>query len=630
MPDILRTGLSGLLAFQRALTVTGNNIANASTPGYSRQRVELQARRPEGFGYGFVGTGVQINTISRVIDQFAINQARTADAAFGRFDTYATYATQLDNILGDPNTGIASGLSGFFNAWQDVANDPASLSARQGLVGQAQTVADRFRSAATRLDAIGDDVNARIGSTVRDINHLAGAIALLNADIVAAAAGIGQPPNDLLDQRDALLGDLAKLTNITVLEEPDGALNVFVGNGQALVLRSNALSLDVRADAADPANIDIVYRGSGGNQEITEAVRAGGSLGGLLDVRASLLDPARNSLGQLATALAMSVNAQHREGMNLMGTLGGDLFSVTPPQGLANPGNIGTGALAVSVADIGGLTSDEYVLRFNAGVYSLVRSGTGETVALTGTGTSVDPLRAEGLSIVVSGAPAAGDQFLLRPTRDAASSLRATLTDPRALAAAAPIRTSIGNANTGSATISAGEVLDAANPALLGTVTIQFLTPTTYSINGAGSFAYAGGGNIDVNGWRVQVTGSPAVNDAFTVQSNAGGVGDNRNALLLGALQTRGVLEGGSATIGQAFGSLVGAVGALTRQATLNRDAQQALSASAHEQVLATSGVNLDEEAADMLRWQQAYQAAAHTITVADEMFQTLISVVSR
>lgn len=630
MPDILRTGLSGLLAFQRALTVTGNNIANASTPGYSRQRVELQARRPEGFGYGFVGTGVQINTISRVIDQFAINQARTADAAFGRFDTYATYATQLDNILGDPNTGIASGLSGFFNAWQDVANDPASLSARQGLVGQAQTVADRFRSAATRLDAIGDDVNARIGATVRDINHLAGALAQLNGDIVAAGAGVGQPPNDLLDQRDALLGDLAKLTNITVLEEPDGALNVFVGNGQALVLRSNALSLDVRADAADPANIDIVYRGSGGNQEITEAVRAGGSLGGLLDVRASLLDPARNSLGQLATALAMSVNAQHREGMNLMGTLGGDLFSVTPPQGLANPGNTGTGALAVSVADIGGLTSDEYVLRFNAGTYSLVRSGTAETVALTGTGTSGDPLRAEGLSIVVSGAPAAGDQFLLRPTRDAASSLRATLTDPRALAAAAPIRTSIGNANTGSATISVGEVLDAANPALLGTVTIQFLTPTTYSINGAGTFAYTGGGNIDVNGWRVQITGSPAVNDTFTVQSNAGGVGDNRNALLLGGLQTRGVLEGGSATIGQAFGSLVGAVGALTRQATLNRDAQQALSASAHEQVLTTSGVNLDEEAADMLRWQQAYQAAAHTITVADEMFQTLISVVSR
>ncbi len=630
MPDILRTGLSGLLAFQRALATTGNNIANASTPGYSRQRAELVARRPEGFGYGFVGTGVEITTIRRVIDQFAINQARTADASFGRFDTYSTYATQLDNILGDPNTGIAKGLSGFFNAWQDVANDPASLSARQGLVGQAQTVADRFRSTAARLDAIGDDVNARIGGTVRDINQLATSIAKLNADILEARGGVGQPPNDLLDQRDKLLGDLAKLTNITVLEEPDGALNVFVGNGQSIVLRGHALSLDVTPDPNDPANLDIVYRGTGGSQEITEAVRAGGALGGLLDVRATLLDPARNTLGQLATALAMSVNAQHREGMNLLGTLGTDLFTIASPQGLADPDNTGTGALAISVSDVGGLTSDEYALRFNAGTYSLVRNGTGQTVALTGTGTIADPLRAEGLSIVVSGAPVSGDQFLLRPTRDAASSLRATITDPRAIAAAAPVRTSAASANTGSAAISAGEVLDAANPALLGTVTIQFLTPTTYSVNGAGSFAYTGGGNIDINGWRVQISGTPAVNDTFTVQSNAGGVGDNRNALLLGGLQTRGVLEGGSTTVSEAFGSLVGAVGALTRQATLNRDAQEAIASSAHEQVLATSGVNLDEEAADMLRWQQAYQAAAHTIKVADELFQTLISVVGR
>ncbi|MGH8311256.1 MAG: flagellar basal body rod C-terminal domain-containing protein, partial [Steroidobacteraceae bacterium] len=207
---------------------------------------------------------------------------------------------------------------------------------------------------------------------------------------------------------------------------------------------------------------------------------------------------------------------------------------------------------------------------------------------------------------------------------------RSTLIDPRDIAAAAPIRSAARSANIGSAGIAAGEVLDSANPQLLTPVTIQFLTPTTYSINGAGSFAYTSGGNIDVNGWRVQITGVPAVGDSFTMQSNVGGVGDNRNALRLSGLQSLGILAGGAQSIGEGFGSLVGQVGAQARQATLNRDAQEAIASHSREQMLAASGVNLDEEAADMLRWQQAYQAAAHTITVADEMFQTLMSVVRR
>src|SRR5262245_40261917 len=207
MPDILRTGLSGLLAFQRALTTTGNNVANANTVGYSRQRVELAARKPEGFGYGFVGNGVDVATIRRVIDQFAINQSRSAESSLGRLDLYATYAGQLDDILGNPNSGLSSVIAGFFNAWQDVANDPASIPARQLLVGQAQTVANQFRSTATRLDAIDRDVNARVGSAVSEINTLAKSLAKLNEDILTAGAGVNQPPNDLLDQRDTLLND---------------------------------------------------------------------------------------------------------------------------------------------------------------------------------------------------------------------------------------------------------------------------------------------------------------------------------------------------------------------------------------------------------------------------------------
>src|SRR5215510_8676931 len=186
MPDILQTGLSGLLAFQRALTTTGNNVANANTPGYSRQRVELVARQPQGYGFGYVGNGVDVTTIRRITDQLGINNLRASSSTLGQLDAFSSYATQIDNLLGDPNTGLASGLQGFFNAWQDVANDPASVPARQLLVSQAQTIADRFRTAAGRLDTIAKDVNSRIRADISDINSLATSIAQVNDDIVAA------------------------------------------------------------------------------------------------------------------------------------------------------------------------------------------------------------------------------------------------------------------------------------------------------------------------------------------------------------------------------------------------------------------------------------------------------------
>lgn len=626
MADILNTGLSGLLAFQRGLSVTANNVANASTEGYSRQRMELVSRTPEGFGFGFIGSGVEVATIRRIVDQFGINQLRTANSSLGQLDAFNSFAGQVDNVLGDPNTGIASGLQSFFSAWQDVANDPSSVPARQLLIAQAQSLADRFNSTDARLNDIDRDLNGRIRNTVTEINGLAKTIAQYNDDIVKSSAAAGQPPNDLLDQRDQALSKLAALTNITVLDEPDGSVNVFIGSGQGLVLRSQSLDLNVQLNQFDPSQLDVTYQGAGGStQVITQSLASGGELGGLLQVRSQLLDPARNALGQVATALASTVNAQHREGVDLLGNLGRDLFTLSPPQALADSNNTGTASASVSIANIGGLTADEYFLRYNGSAYSLVRSSDGQNIPLTGAGTSASPFVAGGLSIVVSGTPAAGDRFYLRPTRLGAATIDVAIEDPSEIAAAAPIRTAAGATNTGNGSISAGEVLNSANAALRTTATIQFLTATTYSINGGPATAYTSGANIDANGWRVQIKGTPAAGDTFTVQNNTGGVGDNRNAQLIAQLQNLGVLNGGSASIGDSFGALVGKVGSTAQQASLNRDAQAAIASQAREQVLATSGVNLDEEAADMLRWQQAYQAAARTISVANDMFQTLL-----
>jgi len=628
MADLLRIGLSGLIAFQRAIATTGHNVANVNTDGYSRQLTDFGARPPQGTGGGFAGNGVDVTTVRRMFDQFAVNNLRTANSNSGLAGSVATFAGQVDGILGDPATGIASGLQDFFNAWQDVANNPASTATRQVLVSQAQTLASRFADASTRLENVSTELNGRIRADVAQINDIAASLAKINGDIVQAAGSFGgQPPNDLLDKRDALVTKLSQFTNVTTTVENDGAVNVFIGNGQPLVLRNKALSLGTVPNANDASNLDVLYTGAGGSTIITPAL-TGGELGGFFKIRDQLLDPARDQLGLVAIGLAQTVNSQQAAGLDLQGQLGSAFFSVAGPQVLTRSGNTGTATVAATVSNLGALTGDEYDLRYDGTNYSLLRVSDGSSVALSGAGTVASPLVADGISIVVSGANVAGNVFRIQPTRLGAQSLTAIISDPRGVAAASAIRTSATIANAGGATISQGEVLDATNANLLTTATIQFVTATTYSVNGGVPVAYTSGGNIDVNGWRVQITGAPAIGDTFSVQANTGGIGDNRNALLAAGIQTRGVLAGGTASLSDVFGGLVGTVGTQTQQANVNRDAQSTIAAQAQTAVQSASGVNLDEEAADLVRWQQAYQAAAQTIVVAKTIFDTLIAAV--
>ena len=630
MADLLRIGLSGLIAFQRAIATTGHNVANVNTDGYSRQLTDLGARPPQGSAGGFAGNGVDVTGVRRLFDQFAVNNLRTANSNSGLAGSVATFAGQVDGILGDPATGIASGLQDFFNAWQDVANNPGSTSTRQVLVSQAQALASRFTDASTRLDDVATELNGRIRADVAQINDIATSLAKINGDIVQASGSFGgQAPNDLLDKRDALITQLSQFTNVTTTVENDGAVNVFIGNGQPLVLRNTALSLGTAPNANDSSNLDVLYTGAGGSTVITSAL-TGGELSGFLKVRDQLLDPARDQLGLIAVGLAQTVNSQQASGLDLYGQLGSAFFSVAGPQVLPRSGNTGTATVAATVSNLGALTGDEYDLRYDGTNYSLRRVSDGSSVALSGAGTAASPLVADGIAIVVSGANVAGNAFRIQPTRLGAQSLTAVVSDPRGVAAAGAIRASAAIANAGGATISQGEVLDAANANLLTATTIQFVTATTYSVNGGAPVAYTSGGNIDVNGWRVQITGAPGVGDTFSIQANTGGIGDNRNALLAAGIQARGVLAGGTASLNDVFGGLVGTVGTQTQQANVNRDAQSAIAAQAKTAAQSVSGVNLDEEAADLVRWQQAYQAAAQTIVVAKTIFDTLIEAVRR
>jgi flagellar hook-associated protein 1 len=626
VPDIFNISLSALNAFQRAIAITGNNIANANTEGYSRQQISLAARPPTGFGNGFVGNGVDVASVTRNYSKFATAALQSNLSESGRLGAFKDYADQIDNLLGSQQTGVASALQDFFNAAADLSNDPSSISARRVFLSQAQALGARFAQTDSQLQTLGSEVNARITSDVQQINSLGQGIAKLNDQIVLESQAVGnQPPNGLLDKRDQLVSQLSQLTPVTSTADGDGAVNLFIGSGQPLVIRNRSLLLSVSRNTFDVTRAEISYTAIGGSTAVITAALHGGELGGLLDVRSQLIDPVRSQLGQIATGIATAVNAQQAAGLDQTGQLGRPIFSVSPP--LVQPSAVNTGAanLAVSVSDVAELTGKDYTLSYDGSAYVLRNAKDGVIVPLSGSGAAADPFTADGISIVVSGAAATNDIFLIHPTINSAGGLHTIISDPRQIAAAAPILAAATNSNVGLGNISPGEVLDSTNPNLLTTATIQFTSASTYSINGSGSFAYASGANIDANGWRVQISGAPASGDSFQVVRNANGIGDNRNALLLAGLQNKGVLSGRTASLNDSIGALIGEVGTEARQTGLAQAAQDTVTSQAKQLRESISGVNLDEEAADLLRWQQAYQAAAQSIAIANQMFQTLM-----
>jgi flagellar hook-associated protein 1 len=624
LSSIFGIDLSALQAFQQAIEVTSNNVANASTPGYDEESIELETALPQNAGGFAIGSGVNVTGVQRAYNQAAATQLNTSQSTLSQLTSLQNYTSQIDNLFGTTAGGLSTALQTFYSGWSAVADDPTSTSAREALLGDANALAANLNSTSSQLQGLNSDVNTRITADVNQINSIGTQISKLNTQ-VAQSNGLGQTPNQLLDQRDQLVSNLSQLVGVTTTSNSDGSINVYLGNGQPLVLDQNTYQLSTVPNQFNAAQLEVASTASAG-ASISSSITSG-DLGGLLGARTQAIDPALNQLGQIATAVAQSANTQQASGLDLNGQLGSALFSLGAPVATASSANTDATTASVTLSNLGALTSDNYLLSYKGGTYTLTDATTGANIALTGAGTSTSPLTASsvGLSIVLSGTPASGDQFLVQPTAQAAGTIGVALTNPSGLAAAGAIQTSASDTNTGSATIGAGTVLDAANPNLLATTTIQFLTPTTYSVNGAGSFAYTSGGNVDLNGWQVQISGTPTAGDTFTVQSNAGGTGDNTNALAAANQQTTGVLSNGTISVSGAVGALISGAGALAQQVNTAQTAQTAVNTQATTNVQSISGVNLDEEAAKLMQWQQAYQASAQALSVANGLFTTFL-----
>jgi flagellar hook-associated protein 1 FlgK len=645
--SIFGIGVSGLNAAQAGLLVTGHNITNAATEGFHRQQAIQGTQTPQETGAGFFGKGVTVETVRRIYSQFLDNSVLQAETQSAYLEAYGVHIRQLDDLLADPQAGLSPALQSFFSAVQDVATNPASVPSRQQLLSFGETLVSRFQTFSARLTEMRYGLNRQISDVVNEINTLAGEIARLNAAIMRSQAGENRPANDLLDQRETLIAQLNKLVRASVVQQSDGSVNVFIGNGQSLVLGVQAFSLAARPSAEDPQDYGLFYVQGAAQFSLNPANLQGGTLSGLFAFRSETLNPAQNALGRVAIVLAQTFNDQHRLGMDLTGILGQDFFNVPAAAVVANQNNSGTAVIAATDSAVGALTGSDYRLQFNAGTWTLTRILDGAQTTF-----AAFPQTVDGVTLsLTAGAAANGDSFLIQPTRNGARDIAVVIGDTAKIAAAAPIRTAADLANTGKATVSAGVATDTTNPAfatpgaLTPPILIQFTGPTTYSIfdntNPAAPVLLEAGiaynpaatnavfptpGALDY-GYRIDLTGAAATGDRFTIDYNSGGVADNRNALRLAGLQTVNTVANGTANYQSAYSQLVSQVGNRAREIDVQASAQDVLITQTRAAQQSLSGVNLDEEAANLIRFQQAYQASGKVLQIASKLFDSILAI---
>ena len=412
------------------------------------------------------------------------------------------------------------------------------------------------------------------------------------------------------------------------MRQSDGNYNVFIGNGQALVVGGQSFSLQAVQTLGDPAKLEVAYASTVGVVRLQQSSLQGGALGGLLDFRKQSLDPVQNSLGLVAMGLAGTFNAQHALGQDLSGNLGVPFFALAAPQVNNNYANAGTATVSAAVNNYGALTGSDYLLRFDGTAYSLTRLSDNTVTALAALPQTID-----GITLSTTAGAVAGDSYTIRPTVNGARDIALAITDPGKIAAAMAIRTQAALSNTGDGRIGAGTVNapPPPNANLQQAVNIVFNNPpTTFNVTGTGTgnpvnVPYTPGSTVSYNGWSTQVSGTPAAGDSFTISSNSGGTVDNRNALLLAGLQTSNVLLSGTATFQAVYSQIVSQAGNKTRELEVTSTAQAAMVSQIIQVQQSLSGVNLDEEAANLIRYQRAYQAAGKAMQIANSIFDTLL-----
>lgn len=653
MAGLMSLGTRAMFANYATLQTIGNNIANANTPGYSRQQVELGTAGGQSTGAGFFGQGVSVQTVTRASDAFLTRDAAMSKSQAARDAARLEQLERLEKVFPTGESGLGYAAGDLLNAFVDVANRPQDASARQVVLARAEELASRFRAADSQLDALQSGVTEDVKNSVTVVNTLAKRVADINRQI-ASAQGSGHAPNDLLDQRDQLISEIGSYVQVTTIEADDGSLGVFIGGGQRLVLGSNAQQLKVVPDAYDAAKVRLAISEAGGERLLPEDSLVAGKLPGLLAFQNQDLADARAMIGQLASAIAGAVNRQQSLGLDLgqPAGSGAPMFALGAPAALPastnarDAGGNFLSSVSLTVADPKQLQASDYELRTDAstpGQYFLTRLSDGVTRTVAD-GDTVD-----GFTLAIgTPAPGATDRFLLQPVSQAAQGMARVLNNPNGIAASSPVVATVASGNTGTATVGSLTVTSTAlDPTQ--TANISFtddsgnynweLRDAGNAVVSSGTGTWTAGSTIALNGFELTLAGVPRSGDAVQVAPTTFPAANNGNALSLLALRDAGIvgeqlLAGGVVSAGEsitsAYASAMADIGVRVQSARSSSNISTAVATNAEAARAGVSGVNLDEEAARLIQFQQAYQAAAKVLQVAQSVFDTLLSVAAR
>lgn len=685
--SLLNIGMSGLSASQTALVTTGNNIANVDTAGYSRQQTVQTTKASNQYGNVFIGSGTTLADVRRVYNSYLEAQLKTTTSLNSDAAAYQGQITPLDSLLSDSGTGLNGALTKFFASVQNVNAKPGDDASRQLLLSDAQALSNRFNSVASQLTAQNENINGNLSNMVDQINSLATTVAQLNKKI-AEVSNSGGAPNDLLDARSETIRQLSTFTGTQVVEN-GSSLDIYLGSGQPLVMGNITNKLEAVPDKNDPGRIGIQLNSGSSVMDLTQ-VMTGGEIGGLMRYRSTVLDPAMNELGRVALVVADQMNSIQASGIDKNGAFGSNLFSSInsaaqmSQRSVASLGNsAGSGNFNVSIEDTGKLTTNDYKITFTSGTnYTVQRLPDNTSLGAFSTTTTPAPV-VDGFSLTfANGTAAAGDSFKITPTRNAAGSIKTEMTDSKRLAIAAPLGAAITPGGSGTLTIPASgqptmttklDIYDEATTSIIQNgIKNSMPVKVVFGATSAGGTlqAYqlldAQGGLIssgtinpgqsntlnlsvplkDATGapimdssvppvqrtvtFDMSIAGAPSDGSGINISLSQPGSLDNRNGTILAGLQTAKTLDTDSASKGislnDAYGKLVEGVGAKAAQGKLDSAATGAILDNAKNARDSLSGVDLDEETGNLVKFQQYYTASSQIIKAAQQIFSTLIN----
>ncbi len=620
---VLEIGSSALRAAYAQLQTTGNNIANAATPGYARQRVILAEATTTFSGGGFMGRGVDIVTVQRQYSDFLAREVNLATSAEASDSARAGALGRLDRLFADSANGIGAAYNELTAAMADLANRPFDPAARSVLAQRATVLAQRIAVADDRFGQIGNDVDRELGQQAVELNQQLAELADLN-NRIGSLGGSRHTPNELLDRRDRLVEQISQKVKADVYVNDDQTVSLYAGTGDALVLGADAARVQVANDPDNPNVARLLLVNDDRPVPVNASMLGGGSIAGLLEFRNRDLQESRWQLGQLAGAMAHAYNAQQSRGLDQNGQVGADVFRTGEVRSIGAGSNAGNARFTATIAAGEQLQASDYELAYDGASYQLKRLSDGAVTSY-----SAMPIEIDGLEITLDGgAVAAGDRYTIHSASAFAGGFSMVLGDPGRWAAAAPATPKLGAGNAGTLSVAGFDVTtnDAGTAA---PVTITFTGPGTYSVSGAGTgdpagIAYSPGDTVSFNGWSLVLDGTPAAGDSITISPPADVASNNANAARLLGLADRGIVGGKTVTNG--YGELVAGIGARAQAAEAGERASTAWRESATTARDEVSGVNLDEEAARLIQFQQAYQAAARVITASQQMFDALIN----